>query len=155
MSDTSTDGTEHTECAVCGYEPDPDRVPPHYVLSLSEEDIDDEYVQSYPFGGSVSVPFACSDECWLDAQDDRELIADGGQSTSDTERVVLGLEEARRVANSLEMLYYDTKESAYDATDEQAALDAMEIRKRGDIEPNPELLERSVDTDTNRSGGRE
>jgi len=74
-----TDGAEHTECAVCGYEPDPDRVPPHYVLSLSDEDIDDEYVQSYPFGGSLSVPFACSDECWSDAQHDPDLITDGGR----------------------------------------------------------------------------
>jgi len=56
MSGESTDGTEYTECAVCGYEPDPDRVPPHYVLSLSADDIDDEFVQSYPFGGSLSVP---------------------------------------------------------------------------------------------------
>lgn len=65
---------------------------------------------------------------------------------NDTDRVVLDLEEARRVANSLEMLYYDTKESAYDATDEQAALDAMAIRERGGIEPNPELLDRPIDT---------
>jgi len=63
-----------------------------------------------------------------------------------TDHVVLDLEEARRVANSLEMLYYDTKESAYDATDEQAALDAMAIRERGGIEPNPELLEQPADT---------
>ena len=42
-------------------------------------------------------------------------------SKRETDRVVLDLEEARRIANSLEMLYYDTKESAYDATDEQAA----------------------------------
>jgi hypothetical protein len=70
--------TEHTECAVCGYEPDPDRIPPHYVLSLADGDIDDEHVESYPFGGSLSVPFACSDECWLDAQDDPELVTDGG-----------------------------------------------------------------------------
>jgi len=86
MSGESTDGTEYTECAVCGYEPDPDRVPPHYVLSLSADDIDDEFVQSYPFGGSLSVPFACSDECWLDAQDEPELIADGGQVENRTEQ---------------------------------------------------------------------
>lgn len=66
---------------------------------------------------------------------------------TETDRVVLDLEEARRVANSLEMLYYDTRESAYDATDDQAALDAMAIRERGGIEPNPELLERPEDTD--------
>jgi len=78
-----TDHTEHTECAVCGYEPDADRVPPYYVFSLSDEDIDDEYAQSYPFGGSLSVPFACSDECWLDAQDDPELVADGGTERPD------------------------------------------------------------------------
>lgn len=65
----------------------------------------------------------------------------------ETDRVVLDLEEARRVANSLEMLYYDTKESAYDATDEQAALDAMAIRERGGIEPNPELLEQPPQAD--------
>ncbi len=65
---------EHSECAVCGYEPDPDRVPPHYVLSLNEDDISEETVESYPFGGSLSVPFACSDECWLDARDNPELV---------------------------------------------------------------------------------
>ena len=57
-----------------------------------------------------------------------------------TDRVVLDIDEARRVANSLEMLYYDTEASAYDATDEQAARDAMAIRERGGIEPNPELI---------------
>ena len=82
-SERSSGDDEHTECAVCGYEPDPDRVPPHYVLSLSDEDSDGELVQSYPFGGSLSVPFACSDECWLDAQDETELIADGGESPGD------------------------------------------------------------------------
>jgi hypothetical protein len=70
----------------------------------------------------------------------------------ETDHVVLDLEEARRVANSLEMLYYDTKESAYDATDEQAALDAMAIRERGGIEPNPELLEKPADTDGETDG---
>jgi len=69
-----------------------------------------------------------------------------------TNRVILDLEEARRVANSLEMLYYDTKESAYDATDEQAALDAMAIRERGGIEPNPELLEQPADTEGEADG---
>jgi hypothetical protein len=73
-------------------------------------------------------------------------------SMRETDRVVLDLEEARRVANSLEMLYYDTKESAYDATDEQAALDAMAIRERGGIEPNPELLEQPADTDGETDG---
>lgn len=68
-------------------------------------------------------------------------------STSEADRVILDIEEARRVANSLEMLFYDTKESAYDATDEQAALDAMAIRERAGIEPNPELLERPADTE--------
>lgn len=67
-------------------------------------------------------------------------------SMKETDCVVLDPEEARRVANSLEMLYYDTKESAYDATDEQAALDAMAIRERGGIEPNPELLDQSENT---------
>jgi len=67
-------------------------------------------------------------------------------SMREADRAVLNHEEARRVANSLEMLYYDTKESAYDATDEQAALDAMAIRERGGIEPNPELLEQPTDT---------
>lgn len=62
-------------------------------------------------------------------------MSDGGV------RVVLDPEEARRVANSLEMLYYDTEASAYDATDEQAARDAMTIRERGEIEPNPELID--------------
>jgi hypothetical protein len=70
----------------------------------------------------------------------------------ETDRVVLDLEEARRVANSLEMLYYDTKESAYDATDEQAAFDAMAIRERGGIEPNPELLDQSDYTDGETDG---
>jgi len=59
----------------------------------------------------------------------------------ETDRVVLDLEEAERIANSLEMLYYDTKESAYDATDKQAARDAMAIRDRAGIEPNPELID--------------
>lgn len=71
---------------------------------------------------------------------------------NDTDRVVLDLEEARRMANSLEMLYYDTKESAYDATDEQAALDAMAIRERGGIEPNPDLLEQSEGTEGEADG---
>jgi len=73
-------------------------------------------------------------------------------SKRETDRVVLDLEEARRIANSLEMLYYDTKESAYDATDEQAALDAMAVRERGGIEPNPELLEQPADTDGETDG---
>lgn len=60
---------EHNECAVCGYEPDPDRIPPHYVLSLAAKDISEETIESYPFGGSLPVPFACSDECWLDARE--------------------------------------------------------------------------------------
>lgn len=79
---------EHTECALCGYEPDPDRIPPHYVLSLDEEDISEDTVESYPFGGSLSVPFACSDGCWSDAREkgldrfrdsDGELVTDGGR----------------------------------------------------------------------------
>jgi len=73
-------------------------------------------------------------------------------SMREADRAVLNHEEARRVANSLEMLYYDTKESAYDATDEQAALDAMAIRERGGIEPNPELLEQPADTDGETDG---
>ena len=59
----------------------------------------------------------------------------------ETDRVVLDMDEAERVANSLEMLYYDTKESAYDATDTQAARDAMAIRERAGITPNPELID--------------
>ena len=62
--------SEYTECAVCGYTPDPDRVPPHYVLSLAPDERNDHDVMSKPFGGSLSVPFACSDECWLDAERD-------------------------------------------------------------------------------------
>lgn len=64
------DDAEYTECAVCGYEPDPDRIPPHYVLSLAPEERDGDEIPSYPFGGELSVPFACSDECWLDAKRD-------------------------------------------------------------------------------------
>lgn len=63
-------GTKHTECAVCGYEPDPDRFPPHYVLSLHPDERDEETIKSYPFGGSLPVPFACSDECFLNAERD-------------------------------------------------------------------------------------
>jgi len=59
-----------SECAVCGFEPDPEKIPPHYVLSLAEDDITDDKIMSYPFGGSVSVPFACSDDCWTTAKDD-------------------------------------------------------------------------------------
>jgi len=66
----SSDGTEYAECAVCGLEPDPERIPPHYVLSLAEGEREGRDVQSYPFGGSLSVPFACSDECWLNAERD-------------------------------------------------------------------------------------
>lgn len=88
VSDELGDEGKHTECAVCGYEPDTGRFPPHYVLSLAEEDISEETVESYPFGGSVSVPFACSDECLLDAREmgldrfrdsDGELVTDGGR----------------------------------------------------------------------------
>ncbi|KOX93252.1 hypothetical protein [Halorubrum tropicale] len=82
MPEQSDGDEDHTECAVCGYEPDPDRIPPHYVLSLDQEDISRETVESYPFGGSLSVPFACSDECWLDAQQDPELVTDGGRDQS-------------------------------------------------------------------------
>jgi len=75
---------EHDECEVCGYAPDPDRMPPHYVLSLAAEDISEETVESYPFGESLSVPFACSDECWLDA---REMGFDRfRQTVADVER---------------------------------------------------------------------
>lgn len=97
------DDADHTECAICGYEPDRDRVPPPYVLSLSDEDADDHFVQSYPFGGSLSVPFACSDECWLDAQDDPELVTDGGTEQSrldvgDTRKPV-AIKDAQRVTS--------------------------------------------------------
>jgi len=68
-----------------------------------------------------------------------------GIESAEADHVVLDMDEAMRVANSLEMLYYDTKESAYDATDEQAARDAMAIRERGGIEPNPDLLDGSSD----------
>jgi len=64
----------------------------------------------------------------------------------ESESVVLNFEEARRVANSLDMLYYHTKESAYDVTDDQVALDAMAIRQRAGIEPNPELLDQAEDS---------
>lgn len=55
--------------------------------------------------------------------------------------VTLNHEEVRRIANSLEMLYYDTKESAYEATDTKAAKDAMMLRERAGIKPNPMLLD--------------
>jgi len=61
--------TQHSECAVCGYEPEGDRIPPHYVLSLAPGEREGDEITSYPFGGSLSVPFACSDECWVDARD--------------------------------------------------------------------------------------
>lgn len=59
---------------------------------------------------------------------------------TESDSVVLDKTEALRIANSLELLYYRTEESAYDQTDKQAAKDAMMIRERIDFMPNPELL---------------
>jgi hypothetical protein len=64
----SESNAEHTKCAVCGDKPDADRFPPRYTLSLAEDDIDEETVTSYPFGGSLSVPFACSGDCFSQAE---------------------------------------------------------------------------------------
>jgi len=55
--------------------------------------------------------------------------------------ISLTKDEAQRVANSLEMLYYGTMADAYAETDWQAAKDAMTIRDRAGIEPNPHLLD--------------
>jgi len=60
---------------------------------------------------------------------------------SERETITLSNEEAKRIANHCEMLYYDTKESAYDATDERAAKDAMMLRDRLNANTNPELLD--------------
>jgi len=108
--------TEYTECAVCGYSPNPDRIPPHYVLSLSDEDVDDEYVQSYPFGGSLNVPFACSDECWLDAQDDPQLIADGGQVEDDPDQDLVSdlLSWAKQEKANARGRYHDEESGSFE-----------------------------------------
>lgn len=58
-----------------------------------------------------------------------------------TDRVMLDVEEAERIAGQLEELYYKTEESAYDITSKDAARDAMMLRDRAGIEPNPELLD--------------
>lgn len=58
-----------------------------------------------------------------------------------TDRISLDIEEAERIAGQLEELYYQTLESAYDITAEDAAEDAMMLRDRAGIEPNPELIE--------------
>ena len=57
-----------------------------------------------------------------------------------TDRVILDLEEAERIAGQLEELYYKTSGDAYAITAEDAAEDAMMLRTRAGIEPNPELL---------------
>lgn len=62
--DTETLRVEYKACEVCGEEPDGDRIPPMYVYSLDPDDRDDEHVMAKPFGGSLSVPFACSEKCW-------------------------------------------------------------------------------------------
>lgn len=55
--------------------------------------------------------------------------------------VALSGEEARRIANSLEMLYYATQADTHEPTDRQAARDSMMLRERANIEPAPELLD--------------
>lgn len=74
-----------------------------------------------------------SDDSDQDVYQDVETVGE--------ERVMLDGEEAARIANTLEIHYYDTVEDAYTADDREAAQDAMMLRKRADIEPNPELLE--------------
>lgn len=58
-----------------------------------------------------------------------------------TDQVVLEHDEVERIAGQLEELYSKTKESAYDITSTDAAEDAMMLRERAGIEPNPELIE--------------
>lgn len=60
---------------------------------------------------------------------------------SEHETIILSNEEAKRIANHCEMLYYDTEADEYEATDKQAAKDAMMIRDRLNANTNPELIE--------------
>lgn len=56
-------------------------------------------------------------------------------------RIVEDGDEARRIANSLEILYHYTDSDTHEPTDRKAAEDAMMIRDRAGIEPNPELID--------------
>lgn len=69
--------------------------------------------------------------------------------TSQKPRVMLDPEEAERIAGQLEQLYYLTKEDVYEITARDAAEDAMMIRNRGNIDPNPEL---TTMNENNRQG---
>jgi len=60
---------------------------------------------------------------------------------SEHETITLSNEEAKRIANHCEMLYYDTEADSHTATDKQAATDAMMIRDRLNANTNPELLD--------------
>lgn len=77
---------------------------------------DDECVQSYPFGGSLNVPFACSDECWLDAQDDPQLIADGGQVEDDTDQDLVSdlLSWAKQEKANARGRYHDEESGSFE-----------------------------------------
>lgn len=70
-------------------------------------------------------------------------MASDGSTVGDhheTDRVVLDVEEAERIAGQLEVLYYLTDADSYQITTVDAAEDAMMLRSRGGIEPNPELI---------------
>lgn len=70
-------------------------------------------------------------------------VTDGGREGGvhhETDRVVLDIEEAERIAGQLEELYYLTEADPYEITSDDAAEDAMMLRTRGGIEPNPELI---------------
>lgn len=58
-----------------------------------------------------------------------------------TDRVILDMDEARRIANILEMHYEHTEADSYEVTADDAARDAMILRTRGGIEPNPDLID--------------
>jgi len=73
MTEAETIEIEYHACSVCGHEP-AETIPPKYVLSLDPDDRDEETIMSKPFGGSLSVPFACSDECFV------EWTANAGES---------------------------------------------------------------------------
>ena len=61
---------------------------------------------------------------------------------SETDRVVIDLDEAEEVASLLEAFYHYTGENAYRVTEREAARLAYAIRSRAGIEDNPNLLEK-------------
>lgn len=59
----------------------------------------------------------------------------------ETDRVVLDIKEAERIAGQLEELFHRTEADAYEITSTDAAEDAMMLRSRAGITPNPELID--------------